>query len=264
MKILKSLFLSLGLSFLLASCSQDLDQSDKLLAALAYSSSSSGGQTANLILNLQTDDSSDEGSSRKLLASTISKVVVTVSSSDMTAISAVSEDLEDGSGSVSLTGIPVGSNRIISVQAYSKSTTLKNICLSAVKDLSAGDNEITLSWSSTALGNVYIKLLELGVDIANLSGSAETAIENAIPSDTNALLVDTDAIAADYYNSGSPSEVNIKDSKNYILQPGTVTFSYYGAEGFTAMLNEPNSDEVTSCAAGETITVSNAAPGTWI
>lgn len=264
MKILKSLFLSLGLSFLLASCSQDLDQSDKLLAALAYSSSSSGGQTANLILNLQTDDSSDEGSSRKLLASTISKVVVTVSSSDMTAISAVSEDLEDGSGSVSITGIPVGSNRIISVQAYSKSTTLKNICLSAVKDLSAGDNEITLSWSSTALGNVYIKLLELGVDIANLSGTAETAIENAIPSDTNALLVDTDAIAADYYNSGSPSEGNIKDSENYILQPGTVTFSYYGADGFTAMLNEPNSDEVTSCAAGETITVSNAAPGTWI
>lgn len=41
MKILKSVFLSLGLSFLLASCSQDLDQSNKMLAALAYSSGSS-------------------------------------------------------------------------------------------------------------------------------------------------------------------------------------------------------------------------------
>ncbi len=269
MKILKSVFLSLGLSFILASCSQDLDQSNKMLAALAYSSSSSGsaaagGQTANLILKLQTEDSSDEGSSRKLLVSTISKVEVTVSSSDMTAITATSEDLEEGTGSLSAEGIPVGSNRIISVQAYTKSTSLKNICLSIVKDLSAGDNEITINWSTTALGNVYAKLLELGVDIANLSDDAETALAAAIPDDTQALLVDTEAIANDYYNSGSPSVSNIKDSENYILKPGKVTFSYYGADGFTAMLNEPNSSEVSSCKAGETITIENAAPGTWI
>lgn len=118
MKFFKSVFLSLGLSFLLASCSQDLDQSNKMLAALAYSSSSSSsasGQTANLILKLQTESSFDEGSSRKLLVSTISKVEVTVSSSDMTTITATSEDLEEGTGTLSVEGIPVGSNRIISV-----------------------------------------------------------------------------------------------------------------------------------------------------
>ncbi|MBQ5997899.1 MAG: carbohydrate-binding domain-containing protein [Treponema sp.] len=239
-----------------------------MLAALAYSSSSSssvaGGQTANLVLKLQSDDSSDDGSSRKLLVSTISKVEVTVSSSDMSTITSTSEDLADGIGSLSVEGIPVGSNRIISVQAYTKSTSLKNICLSIVKDLSAGDNEITINWSTTALGNVYAKLLELGVDIANLSDDAETALADAIPDDTQALLVDTEAIANDYYNSGALSVSNIQDSENYILKPGKVTFSYYGADGFTAMLNEPNSSEVTSCKAGETITIENAAPGAWI
>ncbi|MCR5253993.1 MAG: hypothetical protein K6C98_09825, partial [Treponema sp.] len=193
MKISKSVFMILGLSFLLFSCTQELDQSIKFLPI----SSSSSQDTASLTIEL-------EESSRSVLTSSISQAVITISSSDMTTITQSISDLEDGSGRVTIDDVPIGNNRVITVQAYSKSAKLNGMCLSAVTDISA-TNSISIDWNSTALGNVYLSLLDLGVDIANLTSAQETALANSVPENTNGLLVNSASIANDFYNSNNYS-----------------------------------------------------------
>lgn len=252
MKISKSVFMILGLSFLLFSCTQELDQSIKFLPI----SSSSSPETASLTIEL-------EESSRSVLTSSISQAVITISSSDMTTITQSVSDLEDGSGSVTIDDVPIGNNRVITVQAYSKSAKLNGMCLSAVTDISS-TNSISIDWYSTALGNVYLSLLDLGVDIANLTSAQETALANSVPENTNGLLVYSSAIASDFYNSNNYSTSALSSASSYLLTTGEISFSYYGADGYKAVLNEPLSLAKTSCSAGETITISGAAPGTWI
>ena len=71
--------------------------------------------------------------------------------------------VEGGVGTFSIENIPIGKNRIVTVQAYASSTEkMDGVTLRAVTDIVSGENSVVVNWSTTALGNVFYYLLDSG------------------------------------------------------------------------------------------------------
>ena len=200
------------------------------------------------------------GAGRAIYTAGITSAVITISSSDIASGSEPTTTATVTGGSatgITIDNIPVGSNRVVTVQAYGEGVKQNGITIRAVTDIAAGNNTVSVTWETTKLGNVYYALDEAGVDIASLSTANETAIANAIPANTHAALINAAGIAS-AYKAG-----NLADASTYILNTATLTFKTYEADGFTAQVGDPCSATVTSCTAGEDVSVTGIAPGTW-
>lgn len=94
--------------------------------------------------------------------------------------------VEKGRGSVTIEKIPVGKNRIVTVQGYSDSNATAEVVdavLRAVIDINPGVNTLPLiDWDVSRKGYVYNALFENGVDISNLSSVEMAAVDAATPS----------------------------------------------------------------------------------
>lgn len=94
--------------------------------------------------------------------------------------------VEKGRGSVTIEKIPVGKNRIVTVQGYSDPNATAEVVdavLRAVIDINPGVNTLPLiDWDVSRKGYVYNKLFEGGVDISSLSSSEMAAVDAATPS----------------------------------------------------------------------------------
>lgn len=122
--------------------------------------------------------------SRALDVSAIKSAVVTVTGNGIASpISKTCSDITNGKGSVRIERIPVGRNRIVSVQARSASGgDIDGAVIRAVVDIEAGENTLpVISWATSRKGYIYNALLEGGVNIGNLSTAEENAIDNATP-----------------------------------------------------------------------------------
>ncbi|MEE1057939.1 MAG: hypothetical protein U0K92_00985, partial [Treponema sp.] len=89
----------------------------------------------------------------------IKNAKVTISSSDMTDIT-VDSEVNAGKGTFFIEKIPVGDNRVVTIQALDENG--KNISgwtMRNVIDIKAGSNSVVVDWDSTGLGNVYSELL---------------------------------------------------------------------------------------------------------
>lgn len=94
--------------------------------------------------------------------------------------------VEKGRGSVTIEKIPVGKNRIVTVQGYSDPNATAEVVdavLRAVIDINPGVNTLPLiDWDVSRKGYVYNGLFENGVNISTLSSEEMAAVDAATPS----------------------------------------------------------------------------------
>lgn len=169
--------------------------------------------------------------------------------------------VSSGSGALPvINGIPVSKNAVVEVQAYGDSAAgskIDGITLYAVCDIKAGENTpVNVTWETSKKGKVYAAIIESGTK--NLTDEQIVSINNAIPFDKNASLIDAAAIAADF-NKGA-----LKEKTSYEMKAGSVKITANGCSGCTIQVSDPNS-KISSALSGDSaeVTVSDVAPGTW-
>lgn len=109
--------------------------------------------------------------------------------------------VSSGSGTLPvINGIPVSKNTVVEVQAYGDSAAgskIDGITLYALCDIKAGENTpVNVTWETSKKGKVYAAIIESG--IKNLTDEQIASINNAIPFDKNASLINAAAIATDF------------------------------------------------------------------
>lgn len=169
--------------------------------------------------------------------------------------------VSSGSGALPvINGIPVSKNAVVEVQAYGDSAAgskIDGITLYAVCDIKAGENTpVNVTWETSKKGKVYAAIIESGTK--NLTDEKIASINNAIPFDKNASLIDAAAIAADF-NKGA-----LKEKTSYEMKAGSVKITANGCSGCAIQVSDPNS-KISSAVSGDSaeVTVSDVAPGTW-
>lgn len=169
--------------------------------------------------------------------------------------------VSSGSGTLPvINGIPVSKNAVVEVQAYGDSAAgskIDGITLYAVCDIKAGENTpVNVTWETSKKGKVYAAIIESGTK--NLTDEQIASINNAIPFDKNASLIDAAAIATDF-NKGA-----LKEKTSYEMKTGSVKITANGCSGCAIQVSDPNS-KIFSALSGDSaeVTVSDVAPGTW-
>ncbi|MCR5494419.1 MAG: hypothetical protein K6F15_02175 [Treponema sp.] len=201
---------------------------------------------------------STESASRALYISNIKYAKATVSGTDIsTAITSDFVNVTSGTGSFSITNIPVGNNRIVTVQGYDENkNAISGAYVSNIVNITTGSNSCTVTKSTTALGKVFVKLLSLGV---NLSTVDADTFSTYIDSSKSWSLIDSDQIASDY-NSSSLSG---KSASDYVVTTGTVSLTSTLTNAYTIQITDPSSGIFSMSSSVTTKTVTDAAPGTW-
>lgn len=212
-------------------------------------------------LNVSSGDNQNYGtlvvtnSDRSLDVNTIKNAKVTVSSSDMTDIS-VDSEVKNGSGTFFFEKIPVGDNRVVTVQAVDENgKNITNWTMRNVIDIKAGSNTVVVDWHSTGLGNVYSELLAKGQKIADFTDTQDSSIKNAVPSALG-YYVDSAKIANDFV-AGS-----LALSASYKMSAAKLTYKSAGATGYKITVLDPTSS-VKTIASETSGSVDNIAPGKW-
>lgn len=187
----------------------------------------------------------------------LTKARISVTSSDME--SPVSQDVtvSNGQGTISISGIPCGKNRIVSVTPYDEdgTTFLSGWKISSVIDVNEGENSVTVNWNTTAKARVYEELSAVK-DISSFSVEQNESISTAVPQAV-AYYVNTAQIAEDFIAG------NLKAAASYLLtQTATLTFEAKNAIGYEVIVEDPLSETKTITADGFT-SVAGIAPGTW-
>lgn len=169
--------------------------------------------------------------------------------------------VSSGSGTLPvINGIPVSKNAVVEVQAYGDSAAgskIDGITLYAVCDIKAGENTpVNVTWETSKKGKVYAAIIESGTK--NLTDEKIASINNAIPFDKNASLINAAAIAADF-KAGA-----LKEKTSYEMKAGSVKITANGCSGCAIQVSDPNS-KISSALSGDSaeVTVSDVAPGTW-
>lgn len=259
------LFLSIILSFLTFSCEQSLidSQSDLALIAMLMNGSSSNSSGSDSVKYGSLSVYSGSDSVRALDISSINGADVTVAGYGIASITQENVKVTSGAGSVTINNIPVGKNRVVTVQAKEGSenalSAIAGIKMTAVCDIDEGSNSVNVNWASSAVGNVYSELLDLNYDVSSIS---RESVADYLPKDSenktvHAALIDAVSLAADIkYGS-------VKSSECYRLSAGAVTFNANAAvSGITFQICDPVSAKQNAVSFGQN-TVSDVAPGIW-
>lgn len=165
----------------------------------------------------------------------------------------------NGTGLVTINEIPVGKNRVIVVEAAENINNIINkmagIEISAVTDIKAGNNNVTVNWKSTAEGNVYRKLLSSSkVNFENISRDDVQALINE---NVHSSLIDSDSIADDIINNSK------KSADSYVKTAGSVKFTSDSSENNVIFqVCDPASAKLDSIRSGVN-KISGVTPGTW-
>ena len=219
---------------------------------LEDSSEKSAQKYGSLFVNLKQSEDS-----RLMPVSEISSAVVTVSGNDMLPVEQ-NVLVSDGKGYFAIEQIPVGKNRIISVQALNNGAKIDGIVISALKDIVAGENVIeTINAQTSVRAKVYKALFDSGVNISTLSSEQEALIDSAIPS-IKTWFIDSSKIASDYISG------TLQDSSKYVLSPATLNINVKGSKDCTVQVTDPVSNVSSKIASDdENITISDVVPGKW-
>lgn len=116
-------------------------------------------------------------------------------------------DVQNGIGSFCLQKIPVGKNRIITVQGLDSSgIEISDAVLKALVDIQPGENTISeINRKTSPKAFVYEKLLKNEINISTLSEIQINQLENVIPSiedcSNNLERIDYESLVSDFKNS---------------------------------------------------------------
>lgn len=154
---------------------------------------------------------------RAINVDSIKKAVASVSGNGIsTPIVSEAADVANGKGTVVISQIPVGNNRIITVQGYSDSSASAKVdgaVLRAVVNIKAGTNNLDeINWTTSRKGYVYNALFEADVNISGLSSDQMSAIEAATP-DCDATNINLLLFVEDFKKGYD----QLKESSAYIL-----------------------------------------------
>ena len=217
----------------------------------------------------ETKDSGALGSvsindaNRAVFVDDISYAVATVTGTGIKAGSEPSgkSDISGGKGTLSVSGIPAGKNRIVTVQAYSSSNgKINGVTMRAICDIKVGENtSVSVNWSTTALGNIFAQLLASGKDLSAVSSADISKIKAAIPTDVSAPLVNAAKIASDYVSGGA---TGLNSSSEYKLSAATVTLTTKDISGYKVYVGDPSS-EIQTISADTSSGTLIVPPGTW-
>ena len=244
--ILKTMMIFL--SVFLVSCSGELSRG----------TDSKNQKFASIVINKNDIEASQNLQGRALdINAKITKARISVTSSDMQ--TPVSQDVtvSNGQGTISISGIPCGKNRIISVTPFDEdgTTLLSGWKISSVIDVNEGENPVTVNWTTTSKARVYEELSK-NKDITSFSVEQNESISAAVPQAV-AYYVNTAQIAKDFIDG------NLKAAASYLLtQTATLTFEAKNASGYEVIVEDPLSETKTITANGLT-SVAGIAPGTW-
>ena len=236
------------LSVFLVSCSGELSRG----------TDSKNQKFASIVINKNDIEASRNSQGRALdINAKITKARISVTSSDMQ--TPVSQDVtvSNGQGTISISGIPCGKNRIISVTPFDEdgTTLLSGWKISSVIDVNEGENPVTVNWTTTSKARVYEELSK-DKDITSFSVEQNESISTAVPQAV-AYYVNTAQIAEDFIAG------NLKAAASYLLtQTATLTFEAKNAIGYEVIVEDPLSETKTITADGFT-SVAGIAPGTW-
>ena len=236
------------LSVFLVSCSGELSRG----------TDSKNQKFASILINKNDIETSQNLQGRALdINSKITKARISVISSDMQ--TPVSQDVtvSNGQGTISISGIPCGKNRIISVTPFDEdgTTLLSGWKISSVIDVNEGENPVTVNWTTTSKARVYEELSK-DKDITSFSVEQNESISTAVPQAV-AYYVNTAQIAKDCIAG------NLKAAASYLLtQTATLTFEAKNVIGYEVIVEDPLSETKTITADGFT-SVAGIAPGTW-
>lgn len=237
---IKKFLLVLASAVIIAGCSNSLDERSD--------SSENPSAVGSVFVN--------DGDSRAIFADGIVSAVATVTG---TGIKNGSEptgrsDVSAGKGTLSVSGIPAGKNRIITVQAYNSDGKINGVTMRAVCDVKAGENtSVSVNWASTALGNVFAELHSLGKDLSSVNIAK---IKAAVPADVSSPFVNAKKIASDYVSD------SLKSSSEYKLSASTVTLTAKNISGYKVYAGDPFS-EVQTISSESSESTFQVAPGTW-
>lgn len=154
---------------------------------------------------------------RAINVDSIKKAVASVSGNGIsTPIVSEAADVANGKGTVVISQIPVGNNRIITVQGYSDSsasTKVDGAVLRAVVNIKSGTNNLDeINWTTSRKGYVYNALFEANVNISGLSSEQMSAIAAATP-DCDATNINLPLFVEDFKKGYD----QLKESSAYIL-----------------------------------------------
>jgi hypothetical protein len=205
---------------------------------------------------------------RALLVSDISSAFVTVSGRGMGDIFAETTIADGIAGGVVIAGIPMGKNRVVTVQARRDTggtpSKIEGVVMRAIVDIGPGENHATVNWASTALGNVFHALLSGGADISTMSDADRDALSAFVASVKDAghaLLVDAPSIAADWA-SGGMAALQASGAAAYRIAPASLRFQPSPAGDYSAQVGDPRSAAIASVQAGDNF-ITGIVPGTW-
>ena len=222
--------------------------------------------------------SSDTDSNRAVYAGEIKTAIVTVKGydSDGKAFEKSSQKVsvsdgkagtsEDGSDKITISEIPVCKNAVVFAQGFGDdgaSSKIEGILISACTDIKSGENgTVSVNWKSSKVGVVYAALLDAKINTNSLNDEQVSSINNAIPKDVHASLIDAGGIAGDFDSSKTSENYGLSSADSYKLAAGSVKVTCYEYDGCTLQVNDPVSSKGTAVK-GSDVTISNVAPGTW-
>lgn len=255
------LFLTVVL-FLFFSCANNIADNKNDLAAMLILQNLQKKETSNTTVKYGSITiNTGNSESRATDVASISRATVTVywGNKAEEKKDALVDFSGNGKGSVTINEIPVGKNRVIVVEAAENINNIINkmtgIEISAVTDIKAGNNNVTVNWKSTAEGNVYRKLLSSSkVNFENISRDDVQALINE---NVHSSLIDSDLIAADIINNSK------KSADSYVKTAGSVKFTSDSSENNVIFqVCDPASAKLDSIRSGVNI-ISGITPGTW-
>lgn len=155
--------------------------------------------------------------------------------------------LTEGKGSTTITRIPVG-RRVVTVKSNVSGAVIRAVC-----DVQENKTtEVTVNWSSTAIGNVYYYLIKSANK--EISGIELSAFSSAIDTTVHPSLIDAQAIAKDY-----PS---VKSSSEYVKNFGTVSVTANNVNGYQVQITDVATEVKKISSDSEEFDL-KAYPGTW-
>lgn len=215
--------------------------------------------------SLLNDEKSNFGSitvstsgSREFDTKTITSAKIIVSGNGINEGSEPTETVSIANGkntsSIVINGIPTGKNRVISVYAFvgDSQADENQVILRAVTDIAFGDNgTIAVNRKTTAVGNVFFYLYELGYDLSKITLAEKDSIEESVDAGYDYLKINSAAIANDFIANGVSG---LKESSKYINGIGGTVASgitvhakdykyiWYWADGASGKLAELEAD----------------------
>lgn len=255
------LFLTVVL-FLFFSCANNIADNKNDLAAMLILQNLQKKETSNTTVKYGSITiNTGNSESRATDVASISRATVTVywGNKAEEKKDALVDFSGNGKGSVTINEIPVGKNRVIVVEAAENFNNIINkmagIEISAVTDVEAGNNNVTVNWKSTAEGNVYRRLLSSSeVNFENISRNDVQALINE---NVHSSLIDSDSIAADIINNSK------KSADSYVKTAGSVKFTSGSSENNVIFqVCDPASAKLDSIISGVN-KISGVTPGTW-